>query len=86
MIPEPEELKSKVNTITVGLVIASVIFGAILGFNYAQIASQGQKVEVLHRFALDEVSGVRADMEKEDKALHKELDELKETVKKLTAK
>ena len=81
MIPEPEELKSKVNSITVGLVIASIVFGAILGFNYGQISSQNQKLEVLHQFALDEISGVRSDMEKEDRAIHKELDELKAKIK-----
>jgi hypothetical protein len=82
MIPEPEELKTKANTITIGLVITAIIFGAVLGFNYAQIASQSQRLEILHGFALDEVSGVRSDMEKEDKAIRKELDELKQQIRK----
>jgi hypothetical protein len=79
---EPEELKSKVNPVTIGLVIASICLGSVLGFNYAKISSESSKLEILHKFALDEVSGVRADMEKEDRAIHKELDELKEELKK----
>ena len=82
MIPEPEELKAKASTITIGLVITAIIFGAVLGFNYAQIASQSQRLEMLHQFALDEVGGLRSDMDKEDKAIRKEIEELKQEVRK----
>jgi hypothetical protein len=85
-LSEIEELKTKVSPLTIGFIILAVAFGSVLGYNYAEIASQSNRLEMLHGFALDEVGGVRADMDKEDKVLRKEIDILREEIKELQKK
>ena len=80
MLPEIEEMKAKVNPVTVGLVIIAVAAGTILGINYNEIYNQGKASVTLHEFAKDEISGLRSDMVKEDLHINEDIDELKNDI------
>lgn len=71
-----DELKSKVSPVTVGFAIILVVIGYYVGYVHSELKSQGERMQIQHEFALDEIDGLRQDVYREDRHLQKQLDEL----------
>jgi hypothetical protein len=56
------------------LTIATMAF--YTGYNYSRMESQDHLQQELHKFALEEVQGLRSDWERENKSIHDRLDRL----------
>lgn len=77
MTGDVDELKSKVSPVTVGFAIILVVIGYYVGYVHSELKSQGERMQIQHEFALDEIDGLRQDVYREDRHLQKQLDELK---------
>jgi hypothetical protein len=56
------------------LTIATMAF--YTGYNYSRIESQDHLQQELHKFAIEEVGGLRSDWERENKHVHDRLDRI----------
>lgn len=72
-----EELQTKVPTWTIAFVLVILIIGFGAGYMVSELRSQSMVLELQHRFALDEVQGLRNDMNREVQLLRQEMQELK---------
>lgn len=72
-----EELQQKVPTWTVAFVLVILIIGFGAGYAVSEIRAQAHLLEVKHNFALDEVQGLRNDMNREVQLLRLEMQEIK---------
>lgn len=71
-----DELKSKVSPVTVGFAIILVVIGYYVGYVHSELKSQGERMQIQHEFALDEIDGLRQDVYREDRHLQKQIDAL----------
>lgn len=76
MTGEVDELKSKISPVTVGFAIILVVIGYYVGFVHSELKSQGERMQLQHEFALDEIEGLRQDVYREDRHLQKQIEEL----------
>ena len=88
-IAETPELKQKVPTMTILIVLVTLAIGYMIGTAQTTLSMQDKyfesKVEDIykyidkqHSFAIDEVGGVRSDMDKEDRHLRNAIDLINE--------
>ena len=70
------EMKQKIQPLTFAFGAVLLFLGINIGMGVSDLKHGDAMQMTLHEFALDEVGGVRADMEKEDKFHREELQRL----------
>lgn len=76
----------KVPPLALAIVVSILIIGFFAGVTVTKMQGADEVQKLQHEFALDEVSGLRSDVVKEDNHLQKQIDELKKEIKELQPK
>ena len=84
---DEKEFKTPVPMINIGAIVLAVLAGVSLGFftgkNITAAEYQDRIQENNHHFAMEEVGGVRSDMDKEDAYHREQLKELRQEIEDL---
>jgi len=75
-ILQTDELQNKVPTWTLAFVIVILMIGFGAGWMVKELQAQGEQLELRHSFALEEVSGLRNDMNREVQLLRERVEKL----------
>lgn len=76
-MPVGKVLEQKTDAKTLGFYVGIAAIGFFIGTTIAKIQAQDEMQKRQHEFALDEVQGLRNDMNREVLLLNKRIDELK---------
>lgn len=73
---QTEELQNKVPTWTLAFIIVILMIGFGAGWMVKELQAQGRQLELRHEFAIDEIGGLRSDMNREVQLLRERIDKL----------
>lgn len=75
-ILQTDELQNKVPTWTLAFVIVILMIGFGAGWMVKELQAQGTQLELRYDFAIEEVKGLRNDVDREVEILHERIDKL----------
>ena len=70
------ELQQKISSVTVSLLIGMAVIGFFIGTTIAKTQAQDEMQKMQHEFALDEIQGLRSDMNREVQLIRDRLDKM----------
>lgn len=75
LIDSPE-MQTKVPVVTIAVLVGMTVVGFFFGMNFSKMQAQDEMQKVQHEFALDEIQGLRSDMNREVQLIRDRLDKM----------